>query len=68
MGKIYRNMRTNEIVLEEDANEYVLDQLGLTITAKGKNGEFTSDQIEFIEETKEWFLSGNWIKEDVEDE
>lgn len=62
----YRNMKTNEIVLEEDAEDFVLDELGLTVTPKGINGEYTSEQIENIQETVEWFFSGNWIKEEEE--
>lgn len=62
----YRNMKTNEIVLEEDAENFVLDKLGITVTPKGINGEYTSEQIENIQETVEWFFSGNWIKEEVD--
>lgn len=61
----YREMNTKEIVLEEDAENYVLDRLGITVTPKGKNGEMTSEQIENIQETVDWFFSGNWIKEEV---
>ena len=64
----YREMNTKEIVLEEDAESFVLDKLGITITPKGKNGELTSEQIENIQETVEWFFSGNWIKEEIKDE
>lgn len=68
MQKIYRNIQTKEIVFEEDAESFVLDKLGITITPKGKNGEFTSEQIENIQETIEWFFSGNWIEEEIENE
>ena len=61
--KNYRNMSTDEIVYKEDAEEYVLDKLGLTITPKGKNGEMTIEQLENIEETVSWYFSGNWIEE-----
>lgn len=60
----YRNMKTNEIVLEEDAEDFVLDKLGITVSPKGINGEYTNEQIENIQETVEWFFSGNWIEED----
>lgn len=64
----YREMNTKEIVLKEDAESYVLDKLGITVTPKGKNGEMTQEQIENIQETIEWFFSGNWIEEEIENE
>nr|DAI65622.1 MAG TPA: hypothetical protein [Caudoviricetes sp.] len=60
--KYYRNMTTNEIVEEADAEEYVLNRLGITVTPKGKNGEMTQEQIENIQETVSWFFSGNWVE------
>lgn len=65
--KYYRNRTTDEIVYKEDAEEYVLNRLGITITPKGKNGEMTQEQIENIEETVNWFFSGNWIEEELEE-
>lgn len=62
--KQYRHIHTKEIVFEEDAVEYVLDELGVTIEPKGENGEMTVEQLEHIESTVEWYFSGNWIEED----
>lgn len=59
--KFYRNITNNKIVYEDEAEEYVLEQLGITVTPKGKNGEMTLMQIENIQETVEWYFSGNWI-------
>ena len=59
--KFYKNITNNKIVYEDEAEEYVLDQLGITVTPKGKNGEMTLMQIENIQETIEWYFSGNWI-------
>lgn len=59
--KFYKNITNNKIVYEDEAEEYVLDQLGITVTPKGKNGEMTLMQIENIQETVEWYFSGNWI-------
>ena len=59
--KFYKNIKNNKIVYEDEAEEYVLDQLGITVTPKGKNGEMTLMQIENIQETVEWYFSGNWI-------
>ena len=65
--KCYRNMTTDEVVYKEEAEEYVLNKLGLTVTPKGKNGEMTQEQIENIEETVSWFFSGNWIEEEIKE-
>lgn len=68
MKKIYRNIKTNEILFKEDSAEYSLDNLGLCINPKGKNGEFTSEQIEIVEEIKDWYLKKDWIEEEIENE
>lgn len=64
----YKNIKTGEIVEDFMAEDYVLEKLGITIEPKGKNGELTQEQIENIEETVEWFFSGNWIKEKVKED
>lgn len=61
----YREIKTNEIVEDFMAENYVLDRLGISITPKGKNGTMTLEQLDNIRETVEWFFSGNWIKEEV---
>lgn len=66
--KCYRNITTDEVVYKEEVEEYVLRKLGLTVTPLGKNGEMTQLQLENIEETINWFFSGNWIEEDIYDE
>lgn len=65
--KCYRNMTTDEVVYKEEAEDYVLNRLGLTVTPKGENGEMTVEQIENIEGTVEWFFSGNWIEEEIKE-
>jgi hypothetical protein len=65
--KYYRNMTTNEIVEKADAEEYVLNRLGITVTPLGKNGEMTVEQLENIESTVDWFFSGNWIEEEIKE-
>ena len=64
----YRNIITNETVNKEDAEEYMLEKLGLSIEAKGNNGEMTSEQVEFLTTFEEWYFSDNWILEEIEDE
>lgn len=66
--KCFRNLKTDEVVYEEDAEDYVLDKLGIKITPKGEDGELTLEQTENIEATVEWFFSGNWIEENIHDE
>lgn len=64
----YKEITTGEIIEDFMAEDYVLNRLGITIEPKGKNGEMTQEQIENIEETLEWFFSGNWIKEEVKED
>lgn len=59
----YRELKTNEVVEDFMAQDYVLSRLGITIEPKGADGTMTTEQLENIEETVEWFFSGNWIKE-----
>lgn len=69
----YRDITTNEVVEDFMAEDYALTKLGLkeneklTIKPRGKNGELTLEQKDFIESTPDWFFSGNWIKEEVKD-
>ena len=69
--KCYRNMTTDKVVYEEDAEYYALTQLGLmengklVIIPRGKNGEMTLEQLDNIKDTVEWFFSGNWIEEKI---
>ena len=65
--KYYRHMKTDEIVYKEDAESYALNRLGITITPKGKHGEMTQEQIANIQEIVEWYFSGNWIAEEIEE-
>ena len=64
----YKNIKTNEIVEDFMAEDYVIDRLGLVIMPKGENGTLTLEQQDFIDSTVEWFFSGNWIKEEVEED
>jgi hypothetical protein len=69
--KCYRNITTDEVVYEEDAEYYALTELGLmengklVIIPRGKNGEMTLEQLDNIKDTVEWFFSGNWIQEKI---
>ena len=62
----YKNIKTKETVEDFMAEDYVLNKLGITIEPKGVDGTMTTEQLENIEETVNWFFSGNWIKEEVE--
>ena len=64
--KIFRNRKTKDFVFEEDIEEYVLDQLGITIEPKGKNGELTEEQILMINNTIEDYLYSEWNEEYIE--
>lgn len=63
----YREITTNEVVEDFLAENYVLEKLGVTVKPLGKNGEMTLQQLENIQETIDWFFSGNWIKEEVKE-
>lgn len=60
--KYYKHFHTDEIVYEEDAEIYVLEKLGLTITGQD-NGKLNEEQKEFLKEFVNWYFSGNWIEE-----
>lgn len=64
--RIFRNRKTKDFVFEEDIEEYVLDQLGITIEPKGKNGELTEEQILMINNTIEDYLYSEWNEEFIE--
>ncbi|MBQ9658050.1 MAG: hypothetical protein IJV31_04695 [Clostridia bacterium] len=59
--KNYRHIHTGEIVADEDAEIYALEKLGVTVTAE--DGILTLEQREFINATKDWYFSGDWIAE-----
>ena len=71
--KCYRKMRTKEIVLEDEAREYALTELGLinngklVIIPKGKNGEYTIEQLDNLDATVDWFYSGDWYEDEIYD-
>lgn len=65
--KCYKNITTDEVVYKEEAEEYVLNKLGIKIIPKGENGEMTVEQLENIESTVDWFFSGNWVEEEIKE-
>ena len=66
--RYYKHTHTREIVYEPDWELYAMEQLGIKIIPKGKNGELTIEQTEFIEEFTQWYFSGNWILDEEEEE
>ena len=61
--KYYKNIHNKEVVYEDEAELYVMEKLGINITAKGENGNLTEEQQEFIDTFTEWYFSDNWIEE-----
>ena len=60
---------------KDNAKEYALTQLGLiandelVIIPRGQKGEYTTEQLDFIDTTVEWFFSGEWYEDElIEDE
>lgn len=66
--KVYRNMKTNEIVPKDEAEEYMKDKLKVSITPDGKGGSLTQEQVEYICASIDWLFSGEWIDEEIEKE
>lgn len=64
--RYYIHFHTNEKVYEEEWKDYAMDKLGIKIEPKGKHGELTQDQVEFIDEFTSWYFSGNWVLEEEE--
>lgn len=58
--KAYKNYDTEELVWEEDWQEYAMYKLGVKITPLGKEGTYTIDQLDFMKEFTEWYFSDNW--------
>jgi len=67
MYKVYKHIHTGEEVMEDDWTYYAKEKLGIKIEPQGKNGEFTLDQIEFLQTFTEWYFSGEWIEEKREE-
>lgn len=71
--KCYRNTTTDEVVYEEEAKEYALTKLGLmnngklTVIPRGENGTYTMQQLENLDETVDWFFSGEWYREEIKE-
>lgn len=61
--KFYKNIKTKEIVYEDETQSYIFDKLGIQIKPIGKYGELTLKQTEFILTFTEWYFSDNWIEE-----
>ncbi len=57
----YQNIKTNEIVHKDEALDYTLEKLGITIK---ENGDI--EQEEFKQMLPDWYFSGNWIEKEVE--
>lgn len=64
--KYYKNMKTNEKVVQEDATDYAFEKLGIKkIEPMGNNGEYTLEQIDFMKEFTDWYFSGEWTEEEI---
>lgn len=56
--KIFKDMDTQEEINEEDALDYAIKKLEITINENSKNEE----QEEFKKMLVEWYFSGNYVK------
>lgn len=67
--KEYVNMKTGKRVPEELAQEYAMEKLGIPrIVPMGKFGVMTLDQYNFLDTFTEWYFSGEWILEEVQED
>lgn len=57
----YQNIKTNEIVHKDEALDYALEKLGITIQEN-----INIEQEEFRKMLPDWYFSGNWIEKEVE--
>ena len=67
--KVYQHMTNKKLkVRKEDAENYAMEHLGVTIKPLDKDGVYTQEQIDFMAEFTEWYFSGDWIEEEVKEE
>lgn len=64
--EIYKNISNNEIVYKEDAQEYAMEMLGIKIKPMEKDGTYTIEQMEIMQDIEDYYFSGNWIKDELE--
>lgn len=57
----YQNTKTKEVVHKDEALDYALNKLGITVK---ENQDI--EQIEFKEMLPDWYFSGNWVEVEVE--
>ena len=57
----YENIHTKEIVIEEDAINYVKEKLGIKLEPVGQFGTYTAEQIECVDNIVEWYFSDAWV-------
>lgn len=62
--KCYKNMKTRELVLLDEAQSYVCEHLGIHIVPIQSREK---EQQEFLKSTTEWYFSGNWIEKEVKE-
>lgn len=65
--KEYQHITKNISVDEDEAEDYAMEQLGITIKPKDKDGTYTQEQIDFLSEFTEWYFSGMWVLEEKEE-
>lgn len=63
---IYRHITNQDFVYKDEAEDYALAHLGLTIKPLEKDGSYTQEQIDFLGEFTEWYFSGEWIEDFIE--
>lgn len=61
--KIFKDMTTQEKINKEDALDYAIEKVGITINEDSENEE----QEEFKKMLVEWYFSGNYVEVEEEE-
>ena len=61
--KIFKDMTTQEKINKEDALDYAIEKVGITINEDPENNE----QKEFKKMLVEWYFSGNYVEVEEEE-
>lgn len=62
--KVYKHIRKDIKVYEDEAQDYAMEQLGIIIKPLDTGSTYTLEQMEFLTEFTEWYFSGNWFKDE----
>lgn len=62
----FEDLKTGKIVLMEESIEYMLKEIKL-VEKEVNLEELPKEIVEFLEEMRDWYFSGNWLKRVVKE-